>query len=622
MRFFSQKCFKTRMNTALFSFKTLRFITTCALLAVHSLPAAGAPEKVLRVALINAETGFDPAQVDDLYSRAVLTQIFESMLIYDYLARPVQLKPNTLTRMPEVSSDFKTFTFHLQPGIFFADDPAFNGKPRELLAQDYVYTLKRIFDPRWKSKLLGNWESERIVGMDALRKQALQNKTAFNYDTEVPGLRALDRYTLRIELERPSPRFLYNFTAGATTGAMAREVVERYGDAVVEHPVGTGPFRLTQWKRASKIVLTRNPNYRTVIFQGAPGAGDAFAQQAAAALNGKRLPLLDRIELDVITESQPRWLSYLNGQHDIVDLPNDFAGIYFAGGKLAAPLQKRGMQAHVIARPDMGYASFNMEDPTIGGYAPAQVALRRAISLAYDTRGEIRLVRRGLGTVAQSFVVPGTFGYDPTLTSAMGEYDPVKAKALLDLYGFIDRDGDGWRERPDGSPLVLRYATTPDQISRQFNELWAKYLRAVGLRITFDIGQWPEQMRKVRSKNFMIWGMSWTSGAPDSDVFFSLGAAAFIEQSNLSRFNLPRFNSLYEQQNALPDGPERLRVLNEANQLLIAYMPIKLHVHRTLVQLTQPWVKGYMLNPFALADGWRYVDIDMAQRAAQSGGKP
>jgi ABC-type transport system substrate-binding protein len=260
-----------------------------------------------------------------------------------------------------------------------------------------------------------------------------------------------------------------------------------------------------------------------------------------------------------------------------------------------------------------------MEDPVIGGYSPTQVALRRAISLAYDTRSEIRLVRRGLATVAQSFIAPGTFGYDAKLTSAMGEYDPIKAKALLDVYGFVDRDGDGWRERPDGSPLVLRYSTTPDQISRQFNELWAKYLKAVGLRIEFDVGQWPEQMRKVRSKNFMIWGMGWGSGTPDPSAFFALGAASFIEQSNLSRFNLPHFNTLFEQQNMLPDGPQRLQVLAEANQLLIAYMPIKLHVHRTLVQLTQPWVKGYMLNPFALTDGWRYVDIDVQQRSTQVG---
>ena len=78
------------------------------------------------------------------------------------------------------------------------------------------------------------------------------------------------------------------------------------------------------------------------------------------------------------------------------------------------------------------------------------------------------------------------------------------ARIRQDLYGFIDRDGDGWRERPDGSPLVLRYATASGQTSRQFNELWAKYLRAVGLRITFDIGQWPEQMRKVRGIRICI----------------------------------------------------------------------------------------------------------------------
>src|SRR5690348_1694522 len=114
---------------------------------------AGPPsgEKVLRYAFVAAETSFDPAVVSDLYSRIVTAHVFEALYRYDYLARPSKVVPHTATAMPEVSDDFRTWTIRIRPGIFFADDPAFDGKPRELVAADYVYAWKRFFDPALKS---------------------------------------------------------------------------------------------------------------------------------------------------------------------------------------------------------------------------------------------------------------------------------------------------------------------------------------------------------------------------------------------------------------------------------------------------------------------------------------
>src|SRR5215207_487150 len=111
-------------------------------------PAEASPEKVLRYAFQVAETGFDPAQISDIYSRIVTAHLFDSLLTYDYLARPFLLKPLVAAAMPEVSADFRTFTFKLRPGIFFADDPAFKGRRRELVADDYVYSFKRFYDPK------------------------------------------------------------------------------------------------------------------------------------------------------------------------------------------------------------------------------------------------------------------------------------------------------------------------------------------------------------------------------------------------------------------------------------------------------------------------------------------
>ncbi len=222
--------------------------------------------RTLRVCFQTAETGFDPAQTQDYYSNTIISHIFDAPLRYDFLARPVKLIPNTAASMPHVSEDFRTFTVRLTPGIFFQDDAAFGGKQRELIAADYVYSIKRVFDPRWKSQVLFILEAAKISGIDRLRQRALKDKQPFNYAQEIDGLQVLDRYTFQIRLEQPNPRFAYTLSLANPLGAVAREVVEAYGDQIMAHPVGTGPFRLAQWKRTSRIVLERNPTYRQEIY--------------------------------------------------------------------------------------------------------------------------------------------------------------------------------------------------------------------------------------------------------------------------------------------------------------------------------------------------------------------
>ncbi|MEY3251409.1 MAG: hypothetical protein RL227_382, partial [Pseudomonadota bacterium] len=291
-------------------------------------PARSGP-KVLRMAFPTAEAGFDPPRVGDTTSFAVLGAIFEAPLTYDYLARPALLKPNTAVALPEVSDNFRRFVITLRPGIFFADDPAFGGpdpgKGRELVAQDYVYSVKRFYDPAITTERLYVFENAKLLGLSELRKAAIEGKTPFPYDTEVPGIRALDRYRFEIRLAEPNPRFAQNMTAPSTFGAVAREVVERYADDPMAHPVGTGPFRLAQWRRSSQIVLERNPRYRRPVFDGEPSPGDAEAAAVAAHLRGQTLPLLDRIELSIVVEDQPRWLAFEGGELDAVMVPGAFA---------------------------------------------------------------------------------------------------------------------------------------------------------------------------------------------------------------------------------------------------------------------------------------------------------
>ncbi len=585
------------------------------LLAGIAVAGAAAPPKTLRYAFPIAETSFDPAQITDLYSRTVAAGIFDAPLEFAFMARPVRLRPNTAAALPEVSVDFRSFTIRLKPGILFDDDAAFGGKKRELTAADYVYSIKRHYDPRWKSGNLYVLENAKILGLSEVRKKAIETKTPFDYDTEVEGLRALDRYSFQIKLAEPSPRFLYNLADGSFTGALAREVVEAYGDKVGEHPVGTGPYRLAQWKRSSRMLLQRNPNYREVLYDEQPPAGDARLQAIARKFKGRRLPMIDQVQISVIEEAQPRWLSFLNGEQDLLEgLPAEFANIAIPNNQLAPNLAKRGIGMLRVPRADVAVTYFGMDNPVVGGNAPDKVALRRAIALAVDVEREIALVRRNQAVPAQSPVAPGTWGYDPAFKSEMSEHNLARAKALLDLYGYVDRDGDGWRELPDGRPLKLEYATSPDQTSRQLSELWKKNMDALGLRIEFQVAKWPEQLKASRAGKLMMWGVGWSAGQPDADTFLALGYGPNKGQANHARFDLAAFNELYERQRMLPDGPERQALIDQAKKIMIAYMPYKVHVHRITTDLWHPWVLGFDRNLF-VRDFWKYLDIDTTLQA-------
>jgi ABC-type transport system substrate-binding protein len=589
-------------------------------LVVLALPAAWAQDsaapKVLRYAFRVAETGFDPAQISDLYSRTIAANIFEAPLQYEFLARPFRYRPNTVASMPEVSADFKTFTFRLKPGIYFADHPAFKGTKRELVAADYVYAWKRHADPRWKSPNFYILDNARIVGLTELRNEAMKNKTPFDYGREVEGLKVIDKYTFQVKTAEPRPRLLLEFTDGSAWGAVAREVVEAYGDKIMEHPVGTGPYRLASWRRASKIVLEKNPSYRDDVYDEEAPADDPIAQAAVAKLKGRRLPMIDRIEIDIVAENQPRWLAFLNGQHDILwEVPSDFADLAMPNNELAPNLKKREVQMVRYPRADVTLSYFNMDDPVVGGYTPEKVALRRAISLAVDLEREIRVLRKNQAVPAQGPISPGTWGHNPTLKTEMSDHDPARAKALLDLYGYVDRNGDGWRDLPDGRPLVLEYATQPDQSSRQGAELWQKDMDAINVRIVFKVANWPDNLKASSSGKLMMWGVGWSAGAPDGETFLALGDGNSKGQSNRSRFDLPAYNRAFLRQKGLPNGPERQAAMDEAQRLIVAYAPYKFHTHRIFSDLSHPWVIGYHRNNF-VREFWKWIDIDPARQQA------
>jgi len=488
----------------------------------------------------------------------------------------------------------------------------FNAIPSWSVNRPCVYSFKRFADPALKSLAWTYVDTYHIVGLADARQRALDGGEPFDYDREVEGLRVLDRYTLQFRLAEPRPRFLEFLAASDIFGAVAREVIERYGTDAGAHPVGTGPFKLESWRRASQIVLVRNPRYRERFYDAEPAADDAEGQALLKRFAGRRLPMVDRVEVSVVEEAQPRWLSFLDGSFDVLEeVPPEFIDQAMPAGKLAPTLVKQHIQAYSQPRADGYYTVFNMADPVVGGYAPAQVALRRAIALGLDAQREVDLVAHGQGFVAQSPISPNTHDYDPAFRSAMSEHDPARANALLDVYGYVDRDGDGWRERPDGSVLRLQWSNETTQLARRRAEVWKRDMDAIGIAVDFGSGQWPENLRRARAGDFQIWQVGGMAASPDSMNSLLRYDSRQVGGQNMARFDRPEVDTILKQLEQLEDGPERAALYDRMRRQALAWMPYRFRYHTLVTDLARPAVIGYR-RPAFWQDWWQFVDVDNA----------
>jgi hypothetical protein len=331
--------------------------------------------------------------------------------------------------MPEISDDFRTFVFKIRPGIYFADDPVFKGQRRELTAQDYVYTIKRHYDPTVQSPGQSILEDEGIIGLRELRETGAEDQEAVRLRQRGRGAEGDRPLHLRVRLRESRPRHLYTWAAPDVFGVVAREVVEAYGDKIMDHPVGTGPFRLVEWRRSSRMVLERNPNFREITYEAEPNADDADGKALVARMKGGACRCS--------TGSRSRHRRGAAALARVPEpraelprtLPNEFVSQAIPGNKLAPSLAKRGIRAYQVPGADVTLTVFNMEDPLVGGYTPEKVALRRAMVLGNNVDREIQIVRRNQAIRAQSLMPPMTAGYRADLRTEMGTYSLARAKA-------------------------------------------------------------------------------------------------------------------------------------------------------------------------------------------------
>jgi oligopeptide transport system substrate-binding protein len=575
-------------------------------LALAAVPAGAADmNKVIRHVFPVGEEGFDPAASSDLYSGTVNQAIFETLLTYDYLARPAKLVPLTAEALPQVTDKGQTYTIRVRKGIHFADDPAFKGAARELVADDYAYALKRLMDPKIRSPWAWLLEG-KIVGLDELAEQAKKSGT-FDYAAKVPGLEVVDRYTLRIRLKQPDYNLGY-VLAHEPTSAVAREVVAAYADGggrVMANPVGTGPYKLAKWVRSSKIFLEANPGYRGFIWDFKPGTDPADAQ-IVKEMKGKKMPQVGRVEISIMEEDQSRLLAFQNGELDLMNLEGPLAPNVLDGGTLRPELQKKGVKLSRFVDAEILYHYWNLRDPIVGGMTKEKIALRRAMAMAYPVEEEIKVVRNGQAIETQYPIPPGVVGHDPKYRSSI-RYDPAGANALLDRFGY-KKGADGWRTLPDGKPLVIRYASRPDSLGRLQDEMWKKAFDGIGIRMQVQKEKFAELIKMEKQCQLMMRTAAWIADYPDGDNFMQLMYGKNIHQSNNACAAIPEYDKLYEQSMRMPDSPERDRLYHEMAKIIETYAPWRLNISRYRNMLAQARVLGYKKHPVLHAE-WLYIDV-------------
>lgn len=577
------------------------------LAAAGSLPALMLPlsavaqePKVLHYARVGPFDSLDPIRQFDFGSSELVLQCHSTLLAYAYLERPYKLEPDLLERLPELAADKVTLSFRLRKGLRFHDNACFpGGKGRELVADDVLYSIKRYADARLNNK---SWFAMQgaVVGLDAHRaataKAAVDHRTA-----AVEGLKRIDSHSFSIKLTSENPLFLFSL-AMSPTAVVAHEAVARYGDQLGVNPVGTGPFSTAKAERKGVLRFVKNPNYHlSYPTAGAPGDAEKGLLKAA----GRKLPLVDVLEMPLIEEPQPAMLKFLKGELDWRGLDRaNFSkmiqrqpdGSFRLGAEYASKFDIYSSQG-----TDVSYINLNMRDPLIGG----SKLLRQALMHLTDTQGEIDVLLNGRGQKLKS-IVPLEFpGSERDTGATYSGYDVARAKALLAQAGY-----------PDGKglpPLLYRVGNTSSTARTAFDFAKARYA-AAGVQLRPEFTDYPTAIKAVESGNFQIADLGgWVADYPDAENFYQLLYGKNIAPGpNHSAFVSAAYDRAYETSKLMPNGPQRYALFRTMNDIIKDEVPLIIGLNSTRFGITQKWLGNFKRN--LLTPEFKYLDIDAAAK--------
>jgi oligopeptide transport system substrate-binding protein len=576
----------------------LAVLATTSLLFTACTKKETSNEKVLKIGVPQKVKGMDPIFANDRYSGNEVARVYEGLLEYHYLKRPYTLKPNLAEALPTVSKDGFTYTFKIKPGVLFQDDKAFkDGKGRELEAKDFVYSIKRLADPKLQST--GWWVLKgKLVGLDDWRKRN-GSAAKVNYDEEVEGIKAIDKYTLQFKLAKPFPQFLYAL-AMPFTFVVSREVVEYYGPQFLNHPVGTGAFMLPEFRQTLKMTYKKNPTFRKKLFPSE--ASEEFKHMLANA--GKQLPLVDKLVVSIIEETQPRWLNFQKGKIDFLEIPKDnFDSAVTPDRGLTDSLGKKGIELKITPSLDVTYIGFNHDNKTF-----QNVKLRRAMMLAYDVNEANRLFYNKTALPAQSVIPPGITGYIKNFKSPYRLENREKAVAMAKQLMVEAGHANG-----EGLP-VITYDCAAGTDSRQQGDYFAKQMAQIGIKVKVVSNPWPQLQSKITKRTIELYGIAWGADYPDAENFLQLlYGPNRAPGANGSGYDNPEFNRLFKVSSVMQDSPERTALYEKMYRMAAEEVPWIYGVHRQTFMLQQGWLKNYISTDFE-AGRAKYLDLNLNKK--------
>jgi oligopeptide transport system substrate-binding protein len=558
--------------------------------------------------------GFDPVKAGDVASALAIGQIYEGLVQYAYLARPYRVEPALAETLPHISEDGLIYTFKVRKGIYFQDDPCFTnsaGKGRELVAEDFVFSLKRLADI--KNKSTGYWAfNDRIVGLDEFRTSTEGSKPA-DYTREVEGLRAPDRYTFQIKLKQPYPQLMWILTMQYAF-AVPREATEYYGEEFVNHPVGTGPYRLKSWRRNYSVEFERNPKWtetgRKEYYPSEGEPGDKEAGLLADA--GKEIPIIDRIVWYVIDDDSTQWLKFVTGEMESSNISRDNWDVVIdRDGKLTESLARKGVLLNSSPTLDLYYIGFNMDDPVVG----KNRKLRQALSCAFNSKEWIRFWN-GRVIRAKGPIPPGVAGFDDKPSPY--PFDLERARILLAEAGYPDgKDGAGKNLQ------ISVELGSADAQTRESVELTIDFMRKIGVILNPSYNNWPTYLGKLERRQCQMFWLGWVADYPDAENFLQLFCSKNCSTGpNHSNYVNPEFDKLYEKIRTMPDSPERTGIYKQMADIIAEDCPWIFMHHPMTHGLHHGWLRNYKPHDFPYGmSKYRRIDVDARREWQGTHGK-
>ncbi|HKQ27842.1 MAG TPA: ABC transporter substrate-binding protein [Burkholderiales bacterium] len=639
-------------------------VTGCGEVWNDPYPADERGKNILYSSFAERPKHLDPVQSYTEDEARFTQQVYEPPLQYHYLKRPYELAPLTALEVPKPrvieGGKFTVYEVRIKPGIQYQPHPAFVADnlglarakvdalkspyqlptgSRELVADDYIYQIKRLAHPRLHSPIFGLM-AEYIVGMGDFAKtlQAAAKTEGWldlrNY--ELKGVERVDSHTFRVTLNGSYPQFVY-WLAMPFFAPVPWEAEKFFSQPGMEPknftldwwPVGTAAYMLTENNPNARMVLERNPNFHGELYPGEGEAGDKEAGLLADA--GKPLPFVDKVVFSREKESIPYWNKFLQGYYDMSGISSDVFDqairVSIEGDSSVSPeMEERGIRLTTSVATSTGYVAFNWDDNVVGGSSERARKLRHAISIAFDVEEQITIFSNGRGIAAQGPIAPGIFGYregeegiNPVVYDWVGDKPQRKsidtARKLLAEAGYPNG-----RDAKTGQPLVLYLDTVArgpgdkamfDWYRRQFEKL--------SLQLEIRTTDWNRFQEKIRKGTTQLFRLGWNADYPDPENFLFLlygpQSRAKSQGENASNYQNPEYDALFEKMKNMENSPERQRVIDRMVQIARRDAPWVWGIHPKDYSLRHSWLSNDKPNNMA-RNNIKYLKVDVARREA------